>query len=209
MNTPVPSPNPQWLWFLSRGSGLVLLVLFTAVVVLGVATRIGATPRRSPRFVTAELHRTLSLFAVGLLTLHVVTAIADPYVSIGWAATAVPFLSPYRTAAIGLGTLAVDLGAAVLVTSVLRHRLGLRAWRAVHWLAYLTWPAAFAHALGAGGGDLRTPWVAATIWGSAAAVAAALASRVLAGRRPVRGMHARPLSPSPPPSPRPQQGALH
>ena len=105
-----PLARSQWLWFTSRGSGLVLLVLFTAVVVLGVATRRGAAPRRSPRFVTAELHRTLSLFAVGLLALHVVTAIADPYVSIGWAATAVPFLSPYRTMAIGLGTLAVDLG---------------------------------------------------------------------------------------------------
>ena len=180
--------NPQWLWFLSRGSGLVLLVLCTAVVVLGVATRTGWAPRRWPRFVAAELHRTLSLFAVGLLALHVVTAIADPYVSIGWAATAIPFLSPYRTLAIGLGTLAVDLGAAVLLTSVLRHRLGLRAWRAVHWLAYLAWPAAFAHALRAGG-DLRTGWVADTIWGCAAAVAAALAAAAVArpsARSPMR-----------------------
>ncbi len=88
-----------------------------------------------------------------------------------------PFLSPYRTAAIGLGTLAVDLGAAVLLTSVLRHRLGFRSWRAVHWLAYLAWPAAFGHALGAGG-DLHTGWVAATIWGSAAATAVAVAVRL-------------------------------
>src|SRR5215472_18516895 len=103
MSNPVPAPNPQWLWFLSRGSGVVLLVLFTTVVMLGIATRNGPAPRRWPRFVTAELHRTLSLFAVGLLALHVVTAIADPYVTIGWAAVAVPFLSPYRTAAVGLG----------------------------------------------------------------------------------------------------------
>lgn len=182
--------NPQWLWFLSRGSGLVLLAAFTAVAVLGVATRTGWAPRRRPRFVTAELHRTLSLFAVGLLALHVITAIADPYVSIGWAATAIPFLSPYRTLAIGLGTLAADLGAAVLLTSVLRHRLGLRAWRAVHWLAYLAWPAAFAHALLAGG-DLRIAWVAATIWGSAAAVAVAVAARLAAGRRPAARSWAR------------------
>jgi predicted ferric reductase len=100
---------------------------------LPAGTCLGWAPRRWPRFVAAELHRTLALFAVALLGLHVVTALADPYVSIGWAATAIPFLSPYRTAAIGLGTLAVDLGAAVLLTSVLRHRLGLRAWRAVHW----------------------------------------------------------------------------
>jgi methionine sulfoxide reductase heme-binding subunit len=174
--------NPQWLWFLSRGSGLVLLVLFTAVMVLGTATRLGWAPRRWPRFVTAELHRTLSLFAVALLGLHVVTAIADPYVSIGWAATVLPFLSPYRTAAIGLGTLAVDLGAAVLLTSVLRHRLGFGSWRTVHWLAYLAWPAAFGHALSAGG-DLHTGWVASIVWGSAAATALAVAARLAARTR--------------------------
>jgi methionine sulfoxide reductase heme-binding subunit len=171
--------NPQWLWFISRGSGVVLLVLFTAVMLLGTATRLGWAPRRWPRFVTAELHRTLSLYAVALLGLHVVTAIADPYVSIGWAATVLPFLSPYRTVAIGLGTLAVDLGTAVLLTSVLRHRLGFRSWRAVHWLAYLAWTAAFAHALTAGN-DLHTRWAAATIWGSAAAMAVAVAARLAA-----------------------------
>lgn len=177
--------SAQWLWFISRGSGLVLLVLFTAVVMLGTATRLGWAPPRWPRFVAAELHRSLALFAVALLGLHVVTAIADPYVPIGWAATAVPFLSPYRTAAIGLGTLAVDLGGAVLLTSLVRHRLGLRAWRAVHWLAYLAWPTAFGHALTAGD-DLRTDWVAAVIWGSAAATAIAVAARLavaVTGRR--------------------------
>ncbi|HEX6450979.1 MAG TPA: ferric reductase-like transmembrane domain-containing protein [Trebonia sp.] len=178
--------NPQWLWFLSRGSGIVLLLLFTAVMALGVATRLGWAPRRWPRFVAAELHRALALFAVALLSLHGVTALADPYVPIGWAATALPFLSPYRTAAIGLGTLAVDLGAAVLLTSVLRHRLGFRAWRTIHWMAYLAWPAAFGHALSAGG-DLHTRWVAAVIWGSAAVAAVAVAARLPARTRQVPG----------------------
>ena len=82
----------QGLWLVSRGSGLVLLVLFTIVMVLGVATRTGSAPRRWPRFAVAELHRTLSLFAIALLGLHIVTAILDPYVSIGWTATVAPFL---------------------------------------------------------------------------------------------------------------------
>ena len=114
---------------------------------------------------------------MALLGLHVVTAILDPYVTIGWAATAVPFRSPYHRLAIGLGTLAVDLGAAVLLTSVLRSRLGLRSWRAVHWLAYLAWPSAFVHALTAGN-DMRIGWVAATVWGSAAVLAAAVLVRL-------------------------------
>ena len=177
--------NPQWLWFLSRGSGIVLLVLCTAVMALGTATRLGWAPRRWPRFAVAELHRALALFAVALLGLHAVTALADPYVSIGWAATVLPFLSPYRTADIGLGTLAADLGAAVLLTSVLRHRLGFRAWRTVHWLAYLAWPAAFGHALSAGG-DLHTGWVAAVIWGSAAVAAVAVTARLVAQARQAR-----------------------
>ena len=178
--------NPQWLWFLSRGSGIVLLVLFTAVMALGTAVRLGWAPRRWPCFAVAELHRALALFAVALLGLHVVTALADPYVTIGWAATVLPFLSPYRTVAIGLGTLAADLGAAVLLTSVLRHRLGFRAWRAVHWLAYLAWPAAFGHALSAGD-DLRTGWVAAVVWGSAAVASLAVAARLAARIRQVPG----------------------
>jgi sulfoxide reductase heme-binding subunit YedZ len=168
----------QGLWFVSRGSGLVLLVVFTAVVVLGAATRLGSSSARWPRFAVAELHRTLSLFAVALLTLHVVTAILDPFVRIGWAATVLPFSSPYRTLAIGLGTLAVDLSGAVLVTSLLRQRIGYRVWRAVHWVAYLAWPVAFIHSLTAGN-DLGVWWVGLLEWGCAAAVGAAVLTRLL------------------------------
>jgi len=173
----------QGLWFVSRGSGLVLLVLFSLVIVLGAATRLGSAPRSWARFTVAEVHRTLSLFAVALLGLHVVTAILDPYVTIGWAASVLPFTSPYRTAAIGLGALAVDLAGAVLITSLLRARLGFRTWRAVHWLAYLAWPAAFAHSLTAGG-DLHYWWVALIECGSAAMVATAVIARLLGRRRP-------------------------
>ena len=171
-----------WLWLVSRGSGLVLLVLFTAVVVLGVSTRLGSAPRALPRFAVAELHRTLALFAVALLVLHVVTAILDPYVRIGWWATVLPFASHYRALALGLGTLAVDFGAAVVLTSLARRRLGFRLWRAVHWLAYLSWPLAFAHTLTAGG-DMGIWWVAGLVWGSASAVAVAVGARVLASIR--------------------------
>src|SRR5215469_17604276 len=153
------------LWLVSRASGLVLLVLFSIIMVLGVATRTGATARRWPRFAVAELHRNLSLFAVALLVLHVATALLDPYVSISAIAAVLPFTSHYETLAIGAGTLAVDLGGAVLITSLLRRKLGLRAWRAVHYVAYLAWPFAFVHAFSAASYDQRLWWVALTEWG--------------------------------------------
>jgi methionine sulfoxide reductase heme-binding subunit len=179
MSMAAAAAGSQGLWYVSRASGLVLLVLFSVVIVLGVATRLGSASKRWPRFVSAELHRTLALFSVAFLALHVVTAILDPFVSIGWAATVLPFSSSYRTLAIGLGTLAVDLGGAVLVTSLLRRRMGFGAWRAVHWLAYLAWPVAFVHSLTAGN-DLGIWWVALIEWGSAATVATAVLARLIA-----------------------------
>ena len=87
-----------------------------------------------------------------------------------------------------MGTLAVDLGGAVLLTSLVRRRLGFRAWRAVHWLAYLAWPVGFAHSLTAGN-DLGIWWVALIEWGCAAAVATArpgAAMPGISGRHPQR-----------------------
>jgi len=176
--------GPQGLWLVSRASGLILLVLFSAVVVLGVANRTGATSRKWPRFAVAELHRTLSLFAVALLGLHVATAILDPCVSIGWVATVLPFTSRYETLAIGAGALAVDLAGAVLITSLLRSRLGLRTWRAVHYLAYLAWPAAFWHAIRAAAYDQHLWFVALAEWASLAAIATAALVRLARPGRP-------------------------
>lgn len=174
----------QGLWLVSRASGVVLLILFSAVMVLGVSTRTGAASLRWPRFAVAELHRTLSLFAVALLGLHVATALLDPYVSIGWLSSVLPFTSRYDTLAIGAGTLAVDVGGAVLITSLLRNRLGRRAWRAVHYLAYLAWPVAFVHAITAASYDQHLWWVAASEWGSLTAVAAAVIVRLVERGRP-------------------------
>src|SRR5207302_1654027 len=85
----------------------------TAAIVAGVAARLG--PGGRLRLAAGELHRTLALFSVAFLGLHVATAIMDPFVRIGWTAVVLPLASPYRALAIGLGALAVDLGAAVLV----------------------------------------------------------------------------------------------
>ena len=55
MNAAAAVAGSQGLWFVSRASGLALLVAFSAVVVLGVAARLGSAPRRWSRLVVAEL----------------------------------------------------------------------------------------------------------------------------------------------------------
>jgi methionine sulfoxide reductase heme-binding subunit len=160
------------LWYASRATGVVALVLLTAVVVLGVlVNRRGRLPGL-PRFATTSLHRSVSLLAVVFITIHVVTAIADPYVSIGIAAVFIPFTSAYKALSIGLGAVSLDIIAALIVTSLARARIGRRTWRAVHWLAYASWPVALIHGLGAGSDLGRGGLLAVTIFCIATVVAA-------------------------------------
>jgi hypothetical protein len=67
--------------------------LLTGVFVLGIATFRRWRPAQLPRFVTASLHRSISLLAVVFLGIHVVTAVADPYAAVGVAAVVVPFVA--------------------------------------------------------------------------------------------------------------------
>ena len=137
----------QALWYLSRATGVVSIVLLTVVAMLGVITSGRRRPVGEQATIVMAMHRWLSLGMAAFLVTHIVTAIADGYVSIGWLSTVLPFTSGYETVWVGFGTLAVDILLAVLVTSLLRERLSRRAWRAVHWASYLLWPLAIIHGL--------------------------------------------------------------
>jgi predicted ferric reductase len=179
--------STEFLWFATRAAGVVSLVLLTAIVALGVVTRLRVQSPSWPRFASAALHRNLSLLAVVFLGLHIVTAVVDPFTSLGLTPVIVPFGSSYRTFWLGLGTVAFELILAVVVTSLLRARVGVRAWRLVHWLAYAAWPVAVLHELGTGT-DAFKPWLAALTVGCIALVAVAVGWRLRAAPPdPLRG----------------------
>jgi sulfoxide reductase heme-binding subunit YedZ len=172
--------SDQVFWFVSRGSGVVSLLLSTAVVCLGFLITIRWSRPEWPRFLTAELHRRLALLSIVFVGLHIVTAILDPFTSLGVIAAVVPLASSYRPVAVALGVISVDLILAVIVTSLLRERLGYRIWRAVHWLAYGAWPLAVAHSLTAGS-DAFAPWMLALTGLSVVAVLGSLVWRIGTG----------------------------
>jgi sulfoxide reductase heme-binding subunit YedZ len=171
------------VWYLMSGSGVVTLILFTAVVVLGIATTRRLRIGRMPRFVTLALHRSVSLLSLVFLGIHIATALLDSYAKVGIAQLFVPFPSSTYNLFLGLGALSLDLLAAVMVTSLLRHRLSRRVWKGVHWLAYASWPLAFAHSVGMGT-NRASGWFVDTAVVCAALVAAALVWRLFELRRP-------------------------
>ena len=165
-------------WYASRATGVISLILFSLVAILGIlVNRQGRLPGL-PRFAVTGLHRNLSLLTVAFLGTHIVTAIVDGYAHIPWMSTVVPFSSGYERFWIGLGTVAVDLFAALIVTSLLRDRLKPSVWRAVHWLAYVSYPVIVVHSLGASK-DLRSGWLLALTMATVFAVISAIGYRVL------------------------------
>lgn len=153
------SGNAKLLWYLTRGTGAVALLLLTAAVVFGVMSQVRWQARRLPRFLVSGLHRNVTLLAVAFVVAHVITTVADKFAPIGYQDALLPFLSSYRPLWLGLGAVAFDLLLALIATSLLRTRIGLKAWRAVHWLAYASWPVALVHSLGTGS-DARAGWLA-------------------------------------------------
>jgi sulfoxide reductase heme-binding subunit YedZ len=145
------------------------MVLLTTSVVLGMGTTVRWKSPVWPKYISVPLHQNVSLLIVCFLSIHIATALLDPFAKLGLKDALVPFSSWYRPIWLGLGVVAAELIAALVVTSLLRKHIGYRPWKLIHWLSYLAWPLGLLHGLGTGT-DARMAWF---LWAQAACVLAA------------------------------------
>jgi DMSO/TMAO reductase YedYZ heme-binding membrane subunit len=140
-------------------AGVFALIGLTASVGVGlVATdRIVMTPGH--RVMAQAVHRAVSFGALAFLIIHIVTEILAQRSHVIDAF--IPFLSPYRTFYIGLGTIASDLILLIIVTSIFRKRFSAHGkawrWRAIHYGAYVAFVFGVLHGLL--GGRTAKPYV--------------------------------------------------
>jgi hypothetical protein len=120
------------------------------------------------------------LGALAFLVIHIVTEILAQRVHVIDAA--IPFLSPYRTFYIGLGTIASDLILLIVITSIFRKRFTAHGkawrWRAIHYSSYLAFVFGVLHGLL--GGRAAKPYVDWSYGFAIALTALALVVRFLA-----------------------------
>lgn len=173
------------LWYLNRGSGVALLLVLTIALCLGILSARAGRSRLVPRFLSQQLHRNLGVLALVLVIGHAATAILDSYVDIRWWQALSPVGATYKPLWLGLGSLAFDVMLLVVLTSLLRERLGHRAWHLIHLLGYLSWPIAMAHSMGIGT-DARATWGREVGLGCLAAVVLAGVLRLSADARAAR-----------------------
>ncbi len=172
--------GPSAYWYLTRSSGAVTLLLLTLTLTLGVVDVRRFSSPAWPRFVVDSLHRTASLLALAFLAIHILTSVLDSFAPISLIDAFIPFTGTYRPFWLGLGAVASDLMLAVLITSLLRRRMGHATWRATHWLAYASWPIALLHGFGTGS-DVKGTWLLALSIGCLIVVIAAVLVRIADG----------------------------
>jgi len=147
------------LWYLTRSTALVGFVLLTLSFTFGLAaTKRAMASRFWPRIATQELHRNISLLALGFIVVHILTTLADSFVTVGWWSAIIPGAAHYRGFWVALGTIAFDLIVVLIVSSLVRDRLPVRIWRGIHYAAYGVWPLAFFHFLKTGTDAAHGRW---------------------------------------------------
>ena len=153
-------------WYMARSSGLVAWFLLVASLVIGAlysGRMTGARHRRG----LLDLHPWLSGLALGAVALHVVTIVADSYVTISPVQALVPFASSWRPVAVAWGAIALWLMLFVQVTAFARKYMTRRTWHAIHLTSYALAILATIHGVAAGTDTTN----ALVRWGMAAVVA--------------------------------------
>jgi methionine sulfoxide reductase heme-binding subunit len=171
------TPRDPTFWIVARASGLTGYLLLTTSVLAGIVVKARPLAGVKPALVTA-LHRFLALLGLGAIALHGTALVLDQTVQISPAALTVPGLVPHRPVWTALGVLAFDLMLLVYASFSLRRRIGVRAWRRLHWLTYGVFGLATLHGLAAGT-DSGRPWVLALYGSAVGGVLAAAAWRAI------------------------------
>ena len=133
-------------------AGVFALIALCASTGLGLVATDRVFLNPGHRVLAQSAHRAASFGAVAFLIIHIVTEVLAQRVHVLDAV--VPFLSPFRTFYIGLGTIASDLLLLVLITGIMRGRFNAHGkawrWRAIHYTAYASFVFGIWHGLLAG-----------------------------------------------------------
>lgn len=150
-------------WDIARAGGFLAYILLTLSVALGLALTMQWQTPRWPRLINNELHNFVTLLATVFVAVHILAVWIDPFTSFGLNEVLIPFVSHYRPIWMALGIIALYLGIAIGISTLLRPYIGYKVWRGLHVLTIVIFALVLVHGI-ATGSDTRT-WWGITIYG--------------------------------------------
>jgi methionine sulfoxide reductase heme-binding subunit len=146
----------NWLWYVTRSSGIVATVLMLASLGWGLLFSARETGRRLRPAWWLDLHNGLGGLALIFTGLHLVAAFAASDLGVDLATVFVPGAAPSQTAAFAWGVIAFYGLVVVVFTSWPKKLFRRPVWRAVHLLSVPATVLACVHAYQMGS-DAHTP----------------------------------------------------
>ncbi len=165
-------------WNVARGGGFTAYILLAISVALGLALTSQMQAPRWPRIINSELHNFVTLLALVFTFVHVAAVWLDPFTRFGWNEVFIPLASHYRPLWIALGIVALYLGIAIALSTLLRPYIGYTWWRRLHVLTLVVYALVTVHGI-ATGSDSATWWGIVIYGGSVLLVGSLLSARLL------------------------------
>lgn len=195
--------NTLWenvTWNVARAGGFTAYILLTLAVVEGLALSTQLqSPSRWPRLINNELHNFLTLLGAIFLGVHILAVWLDPFTHFGWNELLIPLASHYRPQWMALGIVALYLGIAIGISTLLRPHIGYRWWKRLHVLTLGIFVLATIHGLGSGS-DTQTWWAMGMYVVSSIAVGLLLCRRLFFAKDKRKDVSARPVPAAPRPA---------
>ena len=153
---PLLMSNQIW-WNLTRASANIAMVLILLTVFWGVllATRV-LKPNDRPAWLR-DIHTWMGGLALIFTIIHMLTLIADSYVTFTFVSVLVPYASSWKPLPVSMGILGFYILAAVQITSLMMRKMSRKNWRRIHLLSYIQFVLVMAHTL-TSGSDVGKAW---------------------------------------------------
>jgi DMSO/TMAO reductase YedYZ heme-binding membrane subunit len=145
-------------WYATRVTALLSYLALSASTIYGLLLSTRLLDRATHRPISFTLHQDLAGIGVALALVHAAVLMIDRSVPYAPIEVLVPFAGPYRPLWVGFGQITLGLALLVLLSFYVRKRIGTRAWRTVHYLAFVAFVGATVHGLMAGS-DTSAGWV--------------------------------------------------
>jgi predicted ferric reductase len=176
--------DPQlFVWIVARATGVAAYIALCLSILSGIALRTSVLDFLAKNRALRSLHDFMAWIWIPLGSAHVATLLLDKTAQVAPLDLVVPFQVSYAPAAIGLGTVSLDLVVLVTVTSWLRRRMDDRLWHWVHRTSYVAFVTIFLHSL-LSGTDFSSPLISSISWSAALGIGLLAASRIVFGRLP-------------------------
>jgi predicted ferric reductase len=140
----------QFWWYLTRAAGLMGYFLIWLSTAWGLVVSTKILDPIMDRGFTYDFHEHLSWLGLAFISVHVIVLMADKYLPYTIWQVLIPFLSPYRPFWVGIGTIAFYLSLLVTVTFYLKAKIGMSAFRKIHYLSLVAYVGSTLHGLYAG-----------------------------------------------------------